>query len=93
MAKLGRKLSRECGMLSFLGNPTIVIPGNSTVVIPGRAEQPPSSCMDGPLSARAFLVFRQNESGSGHVYGLEMRPLTAGPDGDHGSNSNHSGAL
>src|SRR5947207_2545515 len=32
-------------------------------------------------------------SGSGHVYGLEMRPVTAGPDGDRGSNSNHCGAL
>src|SRR3954454_13911135 len=34
-----------------------------------------------------------NGSGSGHVYGLEMRPVTAGPDGDRRSNSNHSGVL
>src|SRR5205814_986469 len=34
-----------------------------------------------------------NGSGSGHVYGLEMRPVAAGPDGERGSNSNHCGAL
>src|SRR3954447_1120061 len=88
--------------------------------------------MDGPLSARLFLVFWQtdrgavmytasrcgqwpralmenadripiiaarcfgvlaNGSGRGNVYGLEMRPVAAGPDGERGSNSNHCGAL
>jgi len=34
-----------------------------------------------------------NGSGSGHVYGLEKRSMTAGPDGDRGPNSNHCGAL
>jgi hypothetical protein len=46
-----------------------------------------------PPLGKGFLDVSANESGSGHVYGLEMRPLTAGPDGDRGSNSNHSGAL
>src|SRR3954465_3921206 len=99
----------------------------------GRASSRPS-CMDGPLSARLFLVFWQtdrgavmytasrcgpwprallenadlipimygrppvgkaffgvlaNGSGSGHVYGLEMRPVAAGPVGERGSNSNY----
>ena len=30
MAKLGRKVSRECGMLSFRGFFPVVIPGRTT---------------------------------------------------------------
>ena len=46
-----------------------------------------------PAPGKGFFGVLANGSGSGHVYGLEMRPLTAGPDGDRGSNSNHCGAL
>ena len=46
-----------------------------------------------PPLGKSFLGVSANQSGSGHVYGLEMRPLTAGPDGDRGSNSNHCRAL
>jgi hypothetical protein len=34
-----------------------------------------------PPLGKGFLGVSANESGSGHVYGLEKRPLTAGPDG------------
>ena len=46
-----------------------------------------------PPLGKDFFGVSANGSGSGHVYGLEMRPVTAGPDGDRGSNSNHCGAL
>src|SRR5437588_6356429 len=42
---------------------------------------------------QGFFGVSANGSGSGHVYGLEMRPVAAGPDGERGSNSNHCGAL
>jgi hypothetical protein len=38
MAKLGRKVSRECGMLSFLDDANIE---NPSTVIPGRAQRGP----------------------------------------------------
>src|SRR6516164_10298049 len=44
-------------------------------------------------SRQGLFCVSANGSGSGHVYGLEKRPLTAGPDGDRGPNSNHCGAL
>jgi hypothetical protein len=46
-----------------------------------------------PPVGKAFFGVLANGSGSGHVYGLEMRPVAAGPDGERGSNSNHCGAL
>src|SRR3954447_22164559 len=46
-----------------------------------------------PPVGKAFFGVFANGSGSGHVYGLEMRPVAAGPDGERGSNSNHCGAL
>ena len=46
-----------------------------------------------PPLGKDFFGVSANGSGSGHVYGLEMRPLTAGPDGDRRSNSNHCDAL
>src|SRR4051794_14015819 len=42
-----------------------------------------------PPVGKAFFGVLANGSGSGHVYGLEMRPVAAGPDGERGSNSNH----
>src|SRR6185437_7252682 len=65
-------------------------PSLPSFVIYGR---PPVGMYGRPPVGKSFLGVCANESGSGHVYGLEMRPLTAGPDGDRGSNSNHSGAL
>src|SRR6202140_607392 len=44
-------------------------------------------------SRQGLFGVSANGSGSGHVYGLEKRSLTAGPDGDRRSNSNHCGAL
>ena len=35
-----------------------------------------------PPLGKGFFGISANGSGSGHVYGLEKRPLTAGPDGD-----------
>jgi hypothetical protein len=46
-----------------------------------------------PPLGKDFFGVSAKGSGSGHVYGLEMRPVAAGPDGDRGSNSNHCGAL
>jgi hypothetical protein len=46
-----------------------------------------------PPLGKSIFGISASESGSGHVYGLEKRPLTAGPDGERGSNSNHCGAL
>jgi hypothetical protein len=46
-----------------------------------------------PPLGKGFFGVCADGSGSGHVYGLEMRSLTAGPDGERGSNSNHCGAL
>src|SRR5437764_15484018 len=42
---------------------------------------------------QGFFGVSANGSGSGNVYGLEIRPVAAGPDGERGSNSNHCGAL
>src|SRR5205814_9719453 len=42
---------------------------------------------------QGFFGVSANGSGSGHVYGLEMRPVAVGPEGERGSNSNHCGAL
>src|SRR5579875_3777167 len=50
------------------------------------------ACMDGPLSARAFDALA-DVSRCGHVYGLCVRSLTAGPDVLRGSSSKHGHAL
>src|SRR5947207_2312704 len=42
---------------------------------------------------QGFFGVSANGSGSGHVYGLEMRPVAAGPDGERGPKSDHYGAL
>src|SRR5437868_8221410 len=54
--------------------------------------RPPHHVWTAPCR-QGFFGVSANGSGSGHVYGLEMRPVAAGPDGERGSNSNHCGAL
>src|SRR6516162_3456709 len=66
---------------------------NSKCAFAGFRVRPHSVMYGRPPLGKGFFGAWANESGSGHVYVLEMRPLTAGPDGDRGSNSNHCGAL
>src|SRR5882762_10940673 len=46
-----------------------------------------------PPLGKGFLVFRQTDRGAVMYTASECGLLTAGPDGDRGSNSNHSGVL
>jgi hypothetical protein len=51
------------------------------------------SCMDGPLSARDFFGASASDRGAVMYTASECGHLTAGPDGERRSNSNHCGAL
>src|SRR5215471_2783436 len=48
--------------------------------------------MDGPLSARVFFGASASDRGAVMYTASECGCLTAGPDGERGSNSNHCGA-
>src|SRR5204862_8001124 len=76
-----------------------VAPGSLFLIPPplvarrrGRDEDPRRHVWTAPCR-QGFFGVSANGSGSGHVYGLEIRPVAAGPDGERGSNSNHCGAL
>src|SRR5580704_13664113 len=69
----------------YMHNPGATCRGNAKVHLAVMYGRPPLG--------KSIFGISASESGSGHVYGLEKRPLTAGPDGERGSNSNHCGAL